>query len=393
VGEKPANAFGLRDMHGNVWEWCFDGYERDFYARSPLENPVCIGAGDSARVVRGGGCSLSARLARSATRSRYAPDARYHDVGLRLALGQSEFTAPNVPDGEISGRFDAKTTPSERDLTKSTELPSVPPASIPVPKPPAKEITNSIGMKLALIPAGGFLMGSSRALDPDAEDSEMANGEKHRVRITRPYYLAVTEVTQGQYRAVTNQSLSFFKGSDDLPVENVSWLDAVAFCNALSVKEDRPQFYRVNGQDVEVPDWNGKGYRLPTEAEWEYACRANNPARYSFGNDAALLKKYAWDKDNSDSRTHPVGEKPANAFGVRDMHGNVWEWCFDGYAQDFYTKSPVENPVCVAAEASGRAVRGGSWSSNAPYARSAYRARNTPVYRSSDVGLRPALGQ
>jgi formylglycine-generating enzyme required for sulfatase activity len=300
------------------------------------------------------------------------------------------------PTEKLKSRADAKEVPSAASVPGDESKPTVPPklatnASSAADSP--QQITNSIGMTFTLIPAGEFLMGSSKAEDSNAEDNEMVNGQKHRVRITRPYYLAVTEVTQGQYRAVTNRSPSYFKGPDDLPVETVSCLDAVAFCNALNEKEGRPPFYTVNGRNVEVPDWNGKGYRLPTDAEWEYACRADNPARYSFGNDPGLLNEYAWYKDNSGSKTHPVGEKPANGFGLKDMYGNVWEWCFDRYEPDFYAKSPLENPVCLGGEASVRVDRGGGWSFDAHNARSARRFAGTPDTRNPMLGFRVARGR
>jgi formylglycine-generating enzyme required for sulfatase activity len=200
---------------------------------------------------------------------------------------------------------------------------------------------------------------------------------RHRVRITRPFYLGVTEVTQGQYRAVTRRSPSTFKGSDDLPVENLSWLDAVNFCNALSRAEDLPLFYHVEGKKVSVPDWKGPGYRLPTEAEWEYACRAKSPALYSFGDDPARLDEYAWFRGNSKKQTHPVGQKQPNAFGLFDMHGNVWEWCSDGFDSRFYKRSPVDDPVCPfeeAEEAEFRVIRGGDWDCVPQLCRSASRS-------------------
>jgi formylglycine-generating enzyme required for sulfatase activity len=255
-------------------------------------------------------------------------------------------------------------------------------------------------IKLQLIPAGEFLMGSSKDEDKDALKDELP---KHRVRITRPFYLGVTEVTQGQYRAVTGQSPSNFKGSDDLPVERVSWDDARNFCNALSRAEGIPLFYRGDGAEniplffyrddggnLKKPEWNGPGYRLPTEAEWEYACRAKNPARYSFGDDPAALGEHAWFAGNSGNQTHPVGQKRPNAFGLFDMQGNVWEWCSDGYGLS--ARSLGDDPVGPLG-AWVRVVRGGGWNGNPRNARSASRLRGTPDDRYYDLGFRLARGQ
>jgi formylglycine-generating enzyme required for sulfatase activity len=261
-----------------------------------------------------------------------------------------------------------------------------------------EKVTNSIGMKLTLIPAGEFLMGS-----PEGE-GEGYEHPQHRVRITRTFYLGVTEVTQAQYEAVMGNNPSYFssngdgkdkvagQSTDNHPVERVSWLDAVEYCNKLSEKEGLKPFYELEAGSARVPDWAGPGYRLPTEAEWEHACRANSKTRYSFGNHEAGLGEHAWYDGNSGSQTHPVGQKRPNAFDLFDMHGNVWEWCWDGYAADYYKGSPVDDPP-GASGASSRVFRGGCWISEPPFVRSAFRNWFTPDFRDYRLGFRLARVQ
>jgi formylglycine-generating enzyme required for sulfatase activity len=244
-------------------------------------------------------------------------------------------------------------------------------------------ITTRVGqIQLKRIPAGTFLMGS-----PDGEGRDDEHPQ-HRVRITRPFYLGVYEITQAQYEAVMGNNPSeiskngFHKdkvagqSTDQHPVETVSWLDAVRFCNKLSELEGRKPFYEIDGNNVRVPDWNGPGYRLPTEAEWEYACRGNapTPTRYSFGDEAASLGEYAWFGEDyyGKGATHPVGQKRHNGFGLFDPHGNVWEWCWDGYDASYYRRSPVDDPRGPEADVY-RVTRGGSWYDAPRFARSAQR--------------------
>ncbi len=230
------------------------------------------------------------------------------------------------------------------------------------------ELTNSIGIKLALIPPGEFLMGS-----PDS-DSVASSNEKpqHRVQIAKPFYLGLYEVTQAQYQKVVGSNPSMFKG-ESLPVETVSWEDAMAFCTKLSeVAEERAA---------------GRTYRLPTEAEWEYACRAGSASKYSFGDSEAELEKYAWYSKNSGFTTHPVGEKQANGWGLCDMHGNVWEWCQDWYGA--YAAGAASDPSGSGA-AAYRGLRGGSWYFYGGRCRSAYRSELAPRFRSRSNGFRVA---
>jgi len=250
--------------------------------------------------------------------------------------------------------------------------------------------TSTAGITLKLIPDGTFRMGS-----PDG-NGEGDTHPQHEVRIARPFYLGVTEVSQAQYEAVMGNTPSFFsatgKGMDNVagqstgqhPVETVSWLDAVKFCNKLSELEGRKPFYEIDGETVRVPDWKAPGYRLPTEAEWEYAC----------GGDPADLNEHAWSSDNSGSVTHPVGQKLTNRFGLHDMLGNVWEWCWDAYDKDYYKQSPRDDPTGPdAAGAADRVIRGGSWFSFPRSCRSADRHWSTPVNRYYYLGFRLALVQ
>ena len=232
------------------------------------------------------------------------------------------------------------------------------------------EVTNSIGITFRLISAGEFQMGS-----PDS-DSDAYGDEKpqHTVRITKPFYLSVTEVTQEQYERVMGTNPSRFKGTQ-LPVERVSWEDAVEFCRKLSALPAERSAGRV--------------YRLPTEAEWEYACRAGSTMRYYFGDDASMLGEHAWYGSNSGSKTHPVGQKKPNAWGLYDMHGNVFEWCSDWWQRD-YTTTTVSDPTGPAT-GSLRVYRGGGWIGTARFCRSAYRTGYMPDYRDRDLGFRLAF--
>jgi formylglycine-generating enzyme required for sulfatase activity len=188
------------------------------------------------------------------------------------------------------------------------------------------------------------------------------------------------EVTQKEYQAVMGTNPSSFNGGT-LPVERVSWYDAVNYCNALSKKEGLTPAYTVNGTNV---TWfrGANGYRLPTEAEWEYACRAGTTTPYSSGSsvDAA-----GWYGNNSGSVTQPVGQKQANAWGLYDMHGNVWEWCWDWYGN--YSSGSQTDPT-GAASGSFRVLRGGGWDGLASYLRSAFRDGHNPSSQFSNYGFR-----
>ena len=253
------------------------------------------------------------------------------------------------------------------------------------PAPPGLEepapnvYTNSVGAVLVTIPAGRFTMGSPSGESGRDDDDE----GQVQVELTRSFWLMTTEVTQGQYRAVTGENPSHFKG-DDLPVENVIWLEAVNYANALSEREDLSACYTVSGSTVSWPQGvSCEGYRLPTEAEWEFAARGGEGHVYS---GSSALGAVAWYSENSGSTTHGVGGKKPNAFGLYDMSGNVWEWVWDLHGSSLPGGGDPVGPNA----GSKRVNRGGSWYGTARHLRVAYRSRYHPDYRNTNIGFRLA---
>ncbi|MBL7040057.1 MAG: DUF1080 domain-containing protein [Pirellulaceae bacterium] len=232
------------------------------------------------------------------------------------------------------------------------------------------EKTNSIGMRFVLIPPGEFLMGS-----PDDEENRYDDEYQHRVRVTKPFYLGVYEVTQDEYQTVmgTNPS-NFSSGSSCYPVECVSWEEAVEFCRRLS---------SLPGEATAT-----RAYRLPTEAEWEYACRAGTTTTYHLGDDLDHEDANV-DQGLSLGRTTTAGSYQSNAFGLYDMHGNVWEWCQDWHLYYYYRESPIKDPQGPS-QGSLRVRRGGSWDVSPALSRSAVRFGRSPSDREPSQGFRIA---
>jgi formylglycine-generating enzyme required for sulfatase activity len=230
------------------------------------------------------------------------------------------------------------------------------------------------------IPAGSFLMGTEeteviRLCKEYETDSYKCEMPQHQVKL-QEFYLGKYPVTQEQYQAVMGNNPSNFQDNPKNPVENVSWDDAQEFCQKLN-------------------DKTGKKYRLPTEAEWEYACRAGTQTRFYFGDDAAKLGDYGWYHENSGSKTHPVGQKKPNDWGLYDMSGNVWEWCEDPW-HDSYADKPENiknngNVIWSSSNTSLRVRRGGSWGSNSRICRSADRLRLNADVRAHAFGCRMAV--
>ena len=387
VGAKKPNAWGLYDIHGNVWQWCQDWYDKDYYAKSPVDDPGGPSNGTD-RVNRGGAFSNLARDCKSAHRNSGEPRDTLHQYGFRVSLVLADKSLAQPPAAAVPQPQPSANKPSPAVASSghqsSVQLPGVgsligadgkwhlpsgtpQPAIAPFDAAKAKEhqeawakhlgvpveVTNSIGMKLVLIPPGEFMMGSPKDLIEEelkiygTNDSSYANdlpqeGPRHHVRITRPFYLGVYQVTQEEYQQVMGANPSEFsatgKNRDKVvsqdtkrfPVDNVSWHDCVKFCLKLS--------------EMPAEKTAGQLYALPSEAQWEYACRAGSVGRFSFSlaskattedEDNAMLD-YGWSHGNSGDMTHPVGLKRANAWGLYDMHGNLGQWCHDRYDKDYY---------------------------------------------------------
>jgi formylglycine-generating enzyme required for sulfatase activity len=228
-----------------------------------------------------------------------------------------------------------------------------------------QQFINSTGMQFVLIPAGTFMMGS-----PLDEEGRYDREKQHQVTISRPLYLQTTPVTQGQWERVMGDNPSRFKEcGKDCPVEQVSWDDIQEFMKKLNQMEKTDK------------------YRLPTEAEWEYACRAGSKGRWCFGDDGAKLGEYAWYAANSGKKTHPVGQKKPNSWGLYDIHGNVFEWVQDWYGE--YPAGPVTDPKGPPS-GKKRVLRGGSWIYFAKDTRSALRDLDNPDFRMELIGFRIA---
>jgi formylglycine-generating enzyme required for sulfatase activity len=420
VGEKKPNAWGLYDMHGNVYQWCSDWFGADYYKQSPPSDPSGP-TGGSSRVLRGGFMHDGPCSCRSAYRRNNAPASYLHDCGFRVVA-------------EVEGKVESRRSGAAKSdglANSKSEIPLPSPAVAPFDPTQAKrhqeawaehlgvpvDKSNSIGMKLALIPPGEFEMGSTpeeiaaeierakKIKEPQGYlDKVPAEGPRHHVKITKPFYLGIYQVTQAEYEKVMGTNPSAFtekqvdastfkppldqkeieerekdvkkvlgKDTSRHPVETVNWNEATEFCRRLSAMPAERAAGRV--------------YRLPTEAEWEYACRAGTTTRLYSGHDEAGLPDVAWFKKNAGGTTHPVGEKKPNAWGLYDMSGNVEQWCSDWFGADYYEQSPPNDPGGPPAR-STRVARGASWHYSSLQCRSAFRSCHGPVARYCNHGFR-----
>ena len=332
VGQKKPNAWGLYDMHGNVWEWCLD--KKGDYPTTPVTDPVELVTGmDHAR--HGGCWQSNAAVCRSANRGYRSNSDK--DTGFRVALVSKNITIP---------------------------------------------LSNTVDLDMIWIESGTFMMGS-----PADELGRDVDEFRHEVTLTQDYWIGKYEVTQAQYEAVMDSNPSEFKGTD-LPVDHVSRDDAMAFCEKLTASE------RMAGR---LPE--GYEYTLPTEAQWEYACRAGTTTALNSGKNLSdkwvcpEMDEVGWYLFNSeiDDRrvTHPVGQKLPNAWGLYDMHGNVWEWCLDWYEKDYPT-SAVTDPTGPKTGVH-HIYRGGFYSTSADSCRSAYRCYDFSYSTGEYYGFRVVL--
>jgi formylglycine-generating enzyme required for sulfatase activity len=321
VGQKGSNAWGLSDMHGNVWEWCSDWYAP--YTADRAVDPTGPPSGKD-KVFRGGSWYDFPYVLRSANRHRHAPDLGFTSIGFRLVLD------PPIADERV--------------------------ANLP----------GGIAMRFVSIPAGEFTMGSPSTEVGRAPDE----APMHRVTISRSFLIGVYEVTQAQWMAVMGENPSVFFDDPSNPVEMVSWDDSQEFLR------------RLNALNL------GGTFRLPTEAEWEYAARAGSTTAFGFGDDPEfrLLQQHAWFYSRAEGRSHPVGLKKPNAWGLYDMHGGVWEWCSDWFAP-FADDQAVTDPQGPAT-GTHRVIRGGSWFNEPEALRSANRHRHSRDSRQTNLGLR-----
>jgi formylglycine-generating enzyme required for sulfatase activity len=425
VGQKRPNAWGLFDMHGNVMQWCADFYGPDYYAQSPHNDPD--GPSSAADHVLRGGCRANrAAICRSAFRNHAGPVDHSFDFGLRVVVE----VARNESAGTKPAAEAVRPPPAAQAGTGRTRKHGggPPPAQPSMTAGEAAQVqrqwaqylgvgveeSNSLGMPLMLIPPGGFQMGAvpeetawageHGEKTPQNQERLASEAPRHPVQITRPFYLAKHLVTQAEFEKLMGVNPSAFaarqidpsafprplpegelkirqvdankvagKDTSRHPVETVTWQEAVEFCRRLSALPGERAVKRT--------------YRLPSEAEWEYACRAGTTTRWYPGDDPAGLADASWFKENSGGVTHPVGEKKTNAWGLCDMQGNVRQWCADWFAADWYQQSPASDPVGPPS-GTYRVLRGGFCRNDPPAFRSASRFYSTPAARGHAFGFR-----
>ncbi|MEA1997375.1 MAG: SUMF1/EgtB/PvdO family nonheme iron enzyme [Gemmatimonadota bacterium] len=392
VAGRMTNAWGLYDMHGNVYEWCNDFHDPAYYSSSPSKDPLGPVTG-SMRVRRGGSWAVDSTFCRAAFRGYSNPLKKRNDVGFRVAISRilsAEEVARGIERAALEKEAEqAEEIPIER-VDQERKVPDAPDTSTTRPKiepptpdsalKPAAEPVKAYPLRLVKVPVGSFSMGSRLG-----EDEQPV----HTVRLDS-FRISATEITQAQYQAVMDTNPSEFQGDPNRPVECVSWFDAVEFCNRLSESRGLELFYDPASWES---DYSKNGFRLPTEAEWEYAARAGTTTMYHEGDRESALAAAGWYKGQGVGETRTVGLKNPSAWGLYDMHGNVYEWCNDLYSAVYYAESPEDNPAGPDSGSVMRIRRGGSWSVDTTYCRAAFRACSNPAKKRNDIGFRVVLSE
>jgi len=428
VGKKLPNGLGIYDMSGNVYEWCWDWW--GYYSSEAQTDPM--GAAASVyRVLRGGWWGSNADNARSVDRlssNPGNPNTGLRNFGFRLARpsdttisnfsvsfesnGGSYIASQTVNSGGTAFRPTNPTRSgytfdnwySNSGLTTVYNFSTAVTGNITLYAKWNPVSVNPIAIEMVYVPGGSFEMGN-----PDTSVGWDFERPVHTVTLTG-FYMGKYEVTQAQYQAVMGSNPSYFSSNSESgevqgnrPVEQVSRYDAIVFCNKLSIAEGLSPTYRISGS-TNPSDWGtvptsrnstwnsavivagSNGYRLPTEAQWEYAAKGGNgtPGNYTYAG-SNTIGDVAWYNDNSGGKTHEVGKKAPNGLGIYDMSGNVFEWCWDWWG---YYSSEAQTDPQGAASGDLLMKRGGSWIDVASLVRSVYRYNESPYYRNYHIGFR-----
>ncbi|MDA1049467.1 MAG: SUMF1/EgtB/PvdO family nonheme iron enzyme [Planctomycetota bacterium] len=387
VAQRQPNAFGLYDMHGNMWEYVADWWHRYSYKESPLNDPtgpaVQSEKNDQRRIIRGSSFDWGRWGGDSAYRMRITQRSNQHPhmsfrVAMRIKDVQGVPAAVDLDEERRQKPRDPGADSPEVVAALKAGTEQVPSGGEKLPKELAIELSDGAKMQFVLIPAGSFAMGSA--------DGDRDERPRHRVVISKPFYMARHEVTQSQWEALMGKHpyLAELTAGGDHEMSGptkamnmLSWNDCQKFVAALQEK------VAVSLRKTKPHRAGRDGYfALPTEAQWEYACRAGSTTEFHFGKDESQLGEYAFYQGNMNwpgqpgfrgkAFYHDVAQKKPNAFGLYDMHGGVWEWCADRYDADYYFDSPLVDPTGPA-QGRFRVLRGGSWFRYAKYARSSYR--------------------
>ncbi|MDB5386930.1 MAG: hypothetical protein JWM11_2576 [Planctomycetaceae bacterium] len=425
VGELKANPFGLHDVHGNVSEWVGDVWGPTYYGQfqhTAARDPRGPNYAGHKHAIRGGDFGCKAVGCRSADRTLDDPSHRHAQIGFRIALridaadkvlSERKAKSEGVVTAKHSWRPDLPTpamSPFATEQARQYQESWARHLNVPV------EYSNRIGMKFVLIPPGEFVMGATPA-EIDAglkevkkeelrHDVYSSAGPQHKVILTKSIYLGIYEVTQEQYERVmgvgkppshfspTGGGKDAVKGLNTArhPVEMVSWSDACEFCWRLTKLETTTPNNVV--AETTLKSNSGYEYRLPSEAEWEFACRAGTTTRFWSGDKDEDLLLAGWFSGNSERRTHAMGELKANPFGLYEMHGNVCEWVRDRWDPNYYGRfqaTPAINPNGPPFARYRHLIRGGAWNVSAPACRASERSIDDPNHHHSHIGFRVAL--